>query len=226
MDIYEKSQGSKLSLSTINDRIKSTGIVMLEECKNIMTPTLFKCGNNHEFMAAPHNILNRGGCKECFLDSRRLTSDVVNEQIKDSGFEMIGEYLGTNIKTRFRCSSGHEWDVRPANIKSGKGCPHCSKYGFDSNKPAWIYLISFENFFKYGITNNLQQRLWTHKHKNGGFKLIHSVYYEDDKIASEWEKSVKIAHGGRFVNKDVCPDGWTETLCPTKLELVRQSMFI
>jgi hypothetical protein len=66
----------------------------------------------------------------------RLTTDIVNQRLKNRGFAMIGEYSAGNVKSLFRCPEGHEWSTRPANILSGSGCPSCSFAGFDPNQLA------------------------------------------------------------------------------------------
>ena len=55
----------------------------------------------------------------------KLTKEIVNERIKDSGIYMIGEYTNSYTKSLFTCSKGHEWKVRPKSVLSGDGCPHC-----------------------------------------------------------------------------------------------------
>jgi hypothetical protein len=99
---------------------------------------------------------------------------------------------------------------------SGNGCPLCAEYGFNPSKPAWIYVLIFANFIKYGITNNLGQRLCKHK-LNGEYTVALSKLYEDGSFALDWENYIKKTHGGKFVTKNECPDGWTETLCVSKL---------
>jgi hypothetical protein len=42
-------------------------------------------------------------------------------------------------KILHRCSEGHEWLAKPNNIRSGKGCPHCSGRIPDKDRyPAWL----------------------------------------------------------------------------------------
>ena len=39
------------------------------------------------------------------------------------------DYVNTIRKLRFRCEKGHEWETRPALIKSGHWCPVCITKG-------------------------------------------------------------------------------------------------
>lgn len=43
-------------------------------------------------------------------------------------FECLSEsYLGATTKLSWKCQHGHIWASTPANIKSGYGCPYCSR---------------------------------------------------------------------------------------------------
>jgi hypothetical protein len=91
------------------------------------------------------------------------------------------------------------------------GCPSCAEYGFNPDKEAYSYLIQFDTFLKFGITNNINRRLRSLK-KNGKFNIINTKKFIKGSDALLWEKSIKIIFGGKYVNKDICPDGHTETL--------------
>jgi hypothetical protein len=58
----------------------------------------------------------------------RLTKEKILERLLNEGrnFTLVGEYLGSGIKTTFKCSNNHEWMTRPNNIFAGKGCPLCA----------------------------------------------------------------------------------------------------
>jgi hypothetical protein len=73
-------------------------------------------------------------------------------------------------------------------------------------------------FIKYGITNNLEQRLSQHRRYNGKFEINFSQFYNSGKDALNWEKSIKQKHGGSYVTEATMPDGWTETLSIEKLK--------
>jgi hypothetical protein len=54
--------------------------------------------------------------------------------------------------------------------------------------------------------------------KNGNYKVAATKLHPIGHHARDWEKNIKIIFGGRFVTKEVCPDGWTETLCISRLD--------
>jgi hypothetical protein len=159
------------------------------------------------------------GCGECMKKS----VDEVHEIVEGRGYQMIGEYLGMKKKTMFRCSEGHEWMTTPRHISDGSNCPSCSSTGFKPDLPAWIYILNFGGFIKYGITNSIDYRLRSHK-RNGVYEIVATRRFEIGEDAKHWEQSIKRKFGGRYVDKSLCPDGWTETLSVDKLQLLLETV--
>lgn len=48
------------------------------------------------------------------------------ELAEENGCVVLGEYVKSNINVLVKCPVGHEWSIRPANLKSGHGCPKCA----------------------------------------------------------------------------------------------------
>lgn len=193
------------------------GIKIIGDYVNDRTKVEFKCSDEDHpsWYATPNNIKRGRGCPTCSPMTKNTTAGMNQWLLEDGrGITLESEYLGNHVKSLFKCPNGdHQpWLTTPGHIKTGKGCPECATSGFSPNKPAWTYVLLFSDYIKYGITNNLQQRLWAHKHKNGDFKLIMSEYHQDGKSALRWENGIKQTHGGRYVTKERCPDGYTETL--------------
>ena len=61
------------------------------------------------------------------MGTKRLTKEIVNERIKDRGFELIGEYITNKKPVLFRCPNNHTWMTRPDDVLRGHGCPKCSR---------------------------------------------------------------------------------------------------
>lgn len=61
-------------------------------------------------------------------NSRKKTHEeyVAEVAVKNPNIEVVGKYVGANTKIKHRCLiDGYEWDAKPNNILSGKGCPKC-----------------------------------------------------------------------------------------------------
>jgi hypothetical protein len=208
---------------TINNRIPRLGIMMVGEYIGSRTKSRFRCNQDHEWQAMPDSVVRGSGCPFC-SNHIPLSKEIVNNRLLKNGTdaELIGEYLGSRIKTLFRCSKEHEWQAIPDNVCRGQGCPSCANHGFNPNKPASIYLIKFDTHIKYGISNNLNSRLKSHR-KSGHYELVLAIQC-DGHVALEWEKMIKNQFGGRFIDKTVMPDGWTETLSESLLRPVIDTM--
>ncbi len=64
------------------------------------------------------------------MSKKKTHSEYIAEvQLITSNIEVIGQYIGANIKIRHRCKvCEHKWDAKPNTILSGRGCPECAKH--------------------------------------------------------------------------------------------------
>jgi hypothetical protein len=211
----------KLSKEEINNQIAGRGITFIGEYLNAKTKTMFQCECGHQWETTPNKIKRGSGCPKCYIKNISSSKKEFQEWLahNDREIVIIGEYSNNNTKTLFGCECGHQWEASPVNIKNGRGCPVCAEYGFNPSKPAWEYVFKRDGYIKYGITNNLQQRLNSHR-KHGYIVLLHERYHEVGQLALDWENGVKRTHGGRYVTKEKCPDGYTETLPIHLLEAI------
>lgn len=218
----------KLTKNIVNNRLLDKGreLILIGEYINSDTKSLFRCGNNHTWLSTPHNIFLGNGCPFC-ANQAPLSKDIVNHRLKENcrNILMIGDYDGALKKSLFVCDVGHEWMARPGHILSlRRGCSICAKHGFNSGKSAFIYLLGFDDYIKYGITNDLDTRL--SKHKRTGLYDIIMTRACDGTVALEWENMIKKTFGGRYVNKFVMTDGWTETLSTEHTQSIVKTMTI
>ena len=89
----------------------------------------WKCLKNHEWIAAPSDVIRGSWCKKCSLDSLKIPLDVAIAVARKHD----GECLSTSIDNSFgkltwRCSEGHEWESRLNNVMhKNSWCPRCAK---------------------------------------------------------------------------------------------------
>lgn len=204
------------SKEEVNNRLADRGIKIIGDYLGSGTKTLFACDNDHKWETTPNSIITGKGCPHC-ANKFPLSKEIVNERIYNTGIRMIGDYITNKTLSLFECSNGHKWMTAVSRIMGGIGCPECAIHGYNPGKPGWLYILIFGDYIKYGITNNLSARLKQHK-RNGQYTIATTKLYEDGNKAKEWERNIKIIFGGRHVSKEICPDGYTETLCVSKLE--------
>jgi hypothetical protein len=216
-----------LTKEEVNERLVDRGIIMTGEYISNSTKTEFRCSENHIWDTRPRTVLSGKGCPSCsrtgITGRPSLSKDIIDDRLLERRITMIGKYNGTSSKETFRCSEDHEWSATLNNVLSGRGCPKCAKYGFDDDEPGWGYALDFGTYIKFGITNDLERRLNEHLN-NGNYKVAATRLHEIGKYARDWEKIIKTTFGGRFVTKEVCPDGYTETLCVSKLDDLLETM--
>lgn len=198
------------------------GYRLVGQYVNMSTDTTFECPEKHTFDMTPNELINKNlRCRQCSIERSRLTLDDINEKIQHRGISLIGNYLGNaRSKQTFKCANNHEWNAELSSVMRGASCPECSVSGFKKEKSAHVYLLKFDSFIKYGISNRLNIRLSEHK-RNGQYEIICTRFFDDGEEAFLLEKQIRQQFGGSFVTKDMCKVGYTETLSLELLEEVR-----
>lgn len=218
------SNRAMLTKEIVQERIKHKNIEIVGEYLGVNKVTKFLCSFGHIWNTSPYHVMTDTGCPYC-SNRAMLTKEIINKRLCDRPFKMMGSYLGMQSKTTFSCNDGHEWTTTPDSIINREtSCPNCASYGFHSTKPAVAYILKFPKFIKYGISNNINSRLNTHRIKNGEYQIIAIKKFSIGKDAIEWEKQIKQTFGGRYATKEQCPDGYTETLNEDKLQMILETL--
>lgn len=147
------------------------------------------------------------GCRECFIDSLKITEEMYFEMLKtkrgdryiykDCGFTSYSEPITITCRIHGR------FKQIASNHLNGADCPTCNRLqsnrGFDSSSPAWLYILDIDgsafNFTGFGITGNVDIRL--SQHRNNLFKdafyikNIETFYHEDGKVILALEGLMK-----------------------------------
>lgn len=201
------------------------GIKLVGIFTELNKETEFECSNGHQWLTKASYVAI-SGCPRCKRVDRLLKSDIESWLLEDGrGIKLVGDYVNSRTKTTFECTHGHQWDAVPNSIKSGSGCSVCSPSGFNPNKPAWTYIFTRGSYLKYGITGNLNSRMTQHR-RHGELELVYTKHHENGQDALDWENQIKQTHGGKYVTDALCPDGHTETLPMTHLQLLLEEKFI
>jgi hypothetical protein len=133
---------------------------------------------------------------------------------------------GSGQKLPWICSEKHLWraTVSSRTGPDKTGCPSCAKYGFDPNKPGWIYFLRHDNwgYFQIGITNKLEDRISDHRRK--GFELIEVRGPMKGYLAKDIETAMLRTlnkRGAIFANKihKLEFSGWSETWTEASLSI-------
>lgn len=130
-----------------------------EEYVDAHTPIVHVCSEGHEVSISPANVLAGKGCKYCSGNFKR-SDEMYKVELRGRPFINIEPYIDRFTPILHRCDKGHTWKGTPSNIvRKNTGCPSCAKYGFDVNKPGWVYYVKLSRkidndiFYKIGVTN-------------------------------------------------------------------------
>lgn len=138
--------------------------------KNNRTPVGIICPKHGKFYQTPDKHLAGKGCYKCGRDkcAQNLTKIDILEFVCRSvsvhghtyDYSRVNVSGGEN-KVKIRCPHHGYFYQTAFKHMSGQGCPKCAKYGFDTNKIGYLYVLisSDSEFMKIGISNNLPVRL-------------------------------------------------------------------
>lgn len=104
------------------------GVCLSTHYENTRQTLRFRCAVGHEFEAHASSIKYRGHwCSYCRGTRHENLFGFVQDFARSRGGECLTkEFKGTKYKLRFRCSEGHEWEMRPHTIRRGWGwCRVC-----------------------------------------------------------------------------------------------------
>lgn len=207
----------KWTTESINDYISERKIKLISEYPGkVAKKGIFMCEREHIWETNIASVLSGRGCKFCYGKNMPLDINIIQNRYKKLGYTVLGEYINYSSVLKFTCSNGHHWNSKVGNTR----CSSCATYGFKTNRPSFGYILKFDTFIKYGISNSIESRLYRHKLHNPPHEIAAVFTFRDGEKARLWENTIKKTMGGNYVGKDKCPDGWTETLPITLFESV------
>lgn len=150
-----------------------------------------------------------------------------NPELAKEAFEWNPETIGagTHKKLKWKCSEGHIWLASVANRNGNqRGCPTCSKTGFDPNQDGYLYFLThtFWEMYQVGITNFPDKRLLTHR--NAGWILLELRGPMDGHFTQQWETAILRmlkAKGADLSNAKIAGkfDGYSEAWSKSTFEV-------
>lgn len=218
------SSVKRYTVSELEKIFKDRNVTFITKYKDIVptsSKATFICDDGHTWATSVNSMLGKktNGCGVCYGNTP-LNLDILQKRYEKYGYKIISTYVNSNEKIQLECSEGHIWWGAPLNTK----CSSCASYGFKLSKTAFGYILVFDNFIKYGISNSIESRLHRHKIHNPSH-TVHLIHkFDDGNEAKKWEKMISEKFGKKFVDKSKCPDGWTETTHINNLEEITKSL--
>ena len=122
----------KKSHTDFCDELKARNpkITILETYPNYNSKIAVKCDIcGCEWFPTPSNLLHGHGCPKCGGTKQKSHVEFVKDlKAKRDDVIIIDRYVKALQKAKFRfLKCGHECDITPAHILSGRGCPECGR---------------------------------------------------------------------------------------------------
>lgn len=193
----------------------------------------WKCpiADDHEWTATPRNRVRlNSGCPACVGRVASSTNNlslvapaIAAEFASDlNGVtpDKVPSFSGKRYAWRCLVDPTHVWNTTPSvRLSVNTGCPSCAIYGYDLNKPGWLYVLCGSTWGKYGITNYLDQRLGQHStHGHFGDEVL-AVCFEDGEVAQKVESQIrKFAKASKMARAPRSIPGFSESFPATCLQ--------
>lgn len=162
----------------------------LEPYINAHTKILHECAEGHKWTVNPTYILAGGGCPVC-SGNKKKTTDEYAAALEYRGIQHkpLEPYINTHTKILHECKKGHKWLATPNKILRGAGCPTCAVNGFSPEKPAILYYLKVDDYYKIGITNRTVEQRFTAKDRQK-ITVLFEKYYGQGQDAYEQEQAI------------------------------------
>jgi hypothetical protein len=112
----------------------------------------WSCAANHEWTAAPSDVMKGTWCGSCAKDKYRVTLDVAHSAaLQHEGKCLSAEVKDSYSKLKWLCKNGHTWEARLNNVMhKNSWCPQCSKnkVSDDAWSANYKVLVEFLKFQK------------------------------------------------------------------------------
>lgn len=183
---------------------------------------IITCDIHGDFPQAPVKHWSGRGCPKCRYESLSETMMGSKESFSESALQVHGEdysyhlveYVDSTTPVEVYCNQhkGTFWQT-PSQHLAGSGCSLCAGYGFNTEIPASVYVMQYENMTKVGITNREPVERARQINKGGvlGFNVVYSELYDLGSVARVVESKLKAYLGEMHSQPTDKFDGYTES---------------
>jgi len=137
---------------------------------------------------------NRLNLKSSFSKTKthaQYIKDLVNKQIL---YTPEQEYISSHSKILHKCTKGHTFMATPDKILQGRGCPQCTKYGFNTKIPSILYYIKITKgcniYYKIGVTNKSVKSRFDAEPSSTKITSILEIQFQTGAEAKEKEQEI------------------------------------
>lgn len=124
------------------------------------------CPEHGSFWQNAGQHMRGSGCRKCAGTIKSDTQSFTDDSNVAHDFKYdysLSKYVNAYTKVDIICPTHGVFSQKPNNHKNGQGCPKCASNGYDRNKTGYFYVLEFDSFVGFGVTNKLEVRLATHR---------------------------------------------------------------
>ena len=124
-------------------------------------------------------------------------------------------YITNKEQIRIVCPMHGEFKQRASDHLAGASCPSCAKYGFQPNKPAYLYYLKITTdtnqvLYKIGITNRTVNERFNLTDLSK-IEIVKQKLYDNGQDALDWETKLKRMYKEyQYKGPDILSSGNTE----------------
>jgi len=177
------------------------------------------CKEHGDFYMSPNSHKAGRGCPKCGYNVISEKGKLSQEQVILDFREVHGNrysyilvnYISSSTNVRVICRHHGIFNITPNNHKMGRGCPSCSKGGFDFTKPAILYYVKFNlyNLYKIGVTNSTVKRRFGEEYKK--IEVVRTIPFANGRKCQMVEQKIlnRYRHR-RYLGDPILKGGNTE----------------
>ena len=167
--------------------------------KNSIEKIKILCPKHGEFYQKPANHLQGQGCPSCDISKKYTKEEFIQKSAilhKNKYDYSKVNYVNSKIKITIICPVHGEFSTTPhSHLGIKTGCPSCADYGFQPNKPAYLYYLKVTTndgqiLYKLGITNRTVNERFNLTDL-AKIEIVKQKLYENGQDALDWETKLK-----------------------------------
>lgn len=187
--------------------------------QNITKKIIIACPTHGEFEQTPNNHLSGNGCPKCDDTKKYTKEEFIQKSIethKNKYDYSKVDYINSKIKVAIICPIHGEFNTTPnSHLNAKTGCPNCADYGFQPNKPAYLYYLKITTdtnqvLYKIGITNRTVNERFNLTDL-AKIEIVKQKLYDNGQDALDWETKLKRMYKEyQYKGPDILSSGNTE----------------
>ncbi len=123
------------------------GYELLSEYKTNNIKIKLRCPKGHIYNVKPNTFKSMNSrCPKCSNMCPEQAKEQFKELLESEGYELLSDYKDTMSKVKLRCDKGHEYSVKPNDLKNGHRCPKCSNKCPIQAKELFLELLAKEGY--------------------------------------------------------------------------------